>query len=884
MHQTMMNKIFRGMRLGALILTLLAEPLRAAPAPKPSPAASPAPNAGQTALLDAIRKGNFARTSIAIFDAMKAKDHPVPKKGDNAALIKELERDVALGRWQAMSESLTAAFPDHVLREQAFQAILSAIAQIKPDPQMQQQEARIPQGFRTTAQLKLSDVVDLMAACPAREPNDALLGTYVQLINTASQPAPEFGDFLKALEKGAGPFGGQDQAARVRAAKVLLNAGKGKEAGAFLPELSDTQDDAAILNLQARNLEAIYNDKRRSADLEAAWKAAVAAFNAAKTPGSDRDEALAMLVSLAGRVREPLGQAWLQEALTLQPEVSGEILSNAGLQTLLNRIGNSTQQRKQNLKLQKRVAEAVLSAAPDQAPNWQNTLELLAQNWRAEAEWSLQRDRSTTRGPQMEFDQFGNVFFSPFLQSQQQYPQSFDNGMIQPLPTADILKYAPSDAWLNALDVSLRPSYQNLFALLYLKVKEEDNAFPYIEKIAQVRPDLATALAEQLLDVWAEKNDPNNNQRRTNRYMFVYGYNPATQGIPLTRSRQIRNLEDLAKWTAKIRSLPLQDFHEQKFLDAFVKCHSLAEVYALDDARLILGEIGNLSPETAAAFARTMRTNLSGQWRDEKLQVKAKTGRKEKDIREEVLKGYASAKQIVSEHLEKHPDNWQLLMERGALACDETAFLNEGEKTSDFAKNRQKAFADFQAAAAAYAKILPTLEEKDQKADVYTTWFYAALGASDLSKVKSSQVPSPRQIPLIREAITNLGGEATEKHETLFANALATRISAVQPAVKQRYVEMGLAIAAENDRAKSVRDVADFYKDIVKEIALDVSVDGPTSVGTEPFGVWVNIRHTGEVERATGGFQKYLVNQIASRCSGTSAGPRKTTATNFPTT
>jgi len=850
MHRLTINYFSRSVGFWLLIPVLGF----AAPAPSPTPVP---PHSDQRARLEAIRKGTFGRTTAVILDASKAKDDPSPQAGD-AALVKQLERDAALGRWQAMSERLASAFPDNALREEAFQAILNALIQPKTDPQVQQNESQVPQSFRPTPQLKLSDVADLMKFCPAKKPSDALLGTYVSLVKTASQPAPELDEFLKTLEKGAGPFGGQDEASRLLAAKVLLNSGKGKEAGPFLPPASETQDNVAILNLQARNLEAVYNEKKRTGDLEMAWKTAVAAFKSAKTPGPDRDEALAKLVSLADRVREPLGNVWLQEALAEQADVSMEILSNAGLQTVKNRLGVPQGVRLQNLKLQQRVVEAVLKAAPARATDWRSALELLAQNWRTEAEWSLQQDRTSTRGPQMEFDPFGNVFFG---QPEQQFMQNPESAMVPPLSTADILKYSPSEEWIKALDPSLQPGFQRLLAQLHLKVKEDKEAFPYIEKVASVRPDLATALAEQFLDVWAEKNDPNNEQRRTNRYMFIYGYNPTSQGIPLTRSRQMRNLEDLAEWTRKIRALPLENFREQKILDAFVKCHSMAEVYRLEDAWKVLGAVDDLSPETVAAFARAMRINLAGQWKDEKIQLKASTGRKEKDIREEVLKGYAAAQEIVSAQLQKNPGHWQLLMERGALLCDENAFRSEEKKDSDFARRRQESFADFQAAAAAYAKALPGLEDKDQSADVFTTWFYVSMGASDLAKVRAEQVPGPQQIPLIREAITSLGGEAAEKHETLFANALATRISAVQPAVKQRYVEMGLPIAGENDRAKSVRDVADFYKDIVKEIALDVKVDGVQPVGTDPFGAWVNIRHTTEVEKAGGGFQKYLVNQ-----------------------
>ena len=54
----------------------------------------------------------------------------------------------------------------------------------------------------------------------------------------------------------------------------------------------------------------------------------------------------------------------------------------------------------------------------------------------------------------------------------------------------------------------------------------------------------------------------------------------------------------------------------------------------------------------------------------------------------------------------------------------------------------------------------------------------------------------------------------------------------------------------------------DYYKDLVTEIKLETKVDGGDVVGHEkPFGVFVNLRHTREIERESGGFGRYLQNQ-----------------------
>ncbi len=54
----------------------------------------------------------------------------------------------------------------------------------------------------------------------------------------------------------------------------------------------------------------------------------------------------------------------------------------------------------------------------------------------------------------------------------------------------------------------------------------------------------------------------------------------------------------------------------------------------------------------------------------------------------------------------------------------------------------------------------------------------------------------------------------------------------------------------------------DYYKDLVTEIKLDAQLDGPAEVGVDkPFGLLVQIRHTREIERESGGFGRYLQNQ-----------------------
>ena len=67
--------------------------------------------------------------------------------------------------------------------------------------------------------------------------------------------------------------------------------------------------------------------------------------------------------------------------------------------------------------------------------------------------------------------------------------------------------------------------------------------------------------------------------------------------------------------------------------------------------------------------------------------------------------------------------------------------------------------------------------------------------------------------------------------------------------------------------AWEAKELFQYYKDLIGEIKLDLQLDGNNRVGTDLFGVYVNIVHTQEIEREAGGFGKYATNQNQMRWS-----------------
>ena len=649
------------------------------------------------------------------------------------------------------------------------------------------------------------------------------------------------------------------------AARILMAANYPVEAGAFLPSPEDAvaENDRAALNLLSRHYLARHAEDSKGGFLEQAWTVIQAVLASGEVEDKDKKEALKRAVDIAPQIKDELGQAWLDESFTARPDRGMEILSVIGgssSNALMDKARDSGARFK-NLELQTTAAEALLKAAPERAPEWASTLSLLATNWLREAIYTYDNDKSTQRGPMMERDFYGNFYYYNSRSRQ-------SSNVPQAISTDEILDIRPSGEWLAFVDDGLKPKFAMIQAQLLLKVNEEEEAFPHIEAVAASFPERGKDLVEEFLRVWAKNNNPNDSNSRRNRYVYFYGYEQRADAIPLTRSKQERNLVDLARWVARIRELDLEGLDEKLIAGAFTAAHSIAEVYRVETIESVFGGMRSLDPEVLAELVQKMRINLVNVWREPNTQKEAKTKRRQRDIQNEVLRGYEVARAVTEQGLVDHPGSWQLQLARASVLHDENNFRQEISKDSEFAGKRQEAFREFEVAADAYVARLGELLEEEESTQVFETWFYAALGACDLGAIDEHKVAVEAQIARIQEKLEALPADRLQSHMDSFANTLFTRMGSVNPAVKFTYVRHGLDIVGDNERAEPAREVYDYYKDLVTEITLDVTLDGEDRVGTgEPFGIYVNLRHTKEIEREAGGFSKYLTNQNNSRYS-----------------
>ncbi len=841
----------------------LAMPKALPPAPKP-PKPSPAkpvagkpvagkPVAGKPAPNAAKALAEFKKLQKAY--QKKSVEHKKKKaeieKKRLARVAEIFARDLTLGRWDRVRATLVS-FKKEAAKK-LYEQLLKKLAATPPVKGANPQTLQF--GEKNT--FSFEDILALTAIAPGGF-DKKHVASFPALLQLAFSHGLSFEGWLERLREETKRDKKTRRVDRRMAARFVAAMKHDKELGAFLPTLDEAiaKKDREGLNLIARHFLALHAKDHKREFLENAWRATLAALAAGKIEEKQKTEALRRAVSLAPKVRNTLGDSWLEESFTKRPERGMEVLATIGAEASKSLVlkAQVPKYRLDGLKLLKTAVEALLEKAPKRAAKWRHSLNLLADVWLREAQHAYRYSQATRMGPMARRDSFGNIYWM-------NYGSDYYSTPVRPLEPGQLLELRPAGKWRAALTDSVRPHFDTTTAELYLKVNEEKLAFPFIERLAPANAKKANELAGEFLKVWIRNNDPNASRNRMNIYNFSYGYNQRASGIPLTRSKQERNLRDLARWVAKLRAVPNIKLDTKLIVKAFVASHSAAEVYRIETLERVFGNLDELEPKTLAEMAQTMRRNLATTWRVPAVQKKAGTKRKQKDIEAEVLKGYDMAQKTLAKVLDAHPGDWALLAARAAMIHDLINFQNRIQKTSQFAGKRRAALAMFGEAAAAYAKGIAKQRTDEASVEAFELWFHAALGASDIAAIDQETRLARDEIPKIKHALEAIPGEAGKRHLGMFANSLFTKLSAVNPAVKNRYLEAGFAIVGDNQQARAARKVYDYYKDLITEIQLVAQVDGSGDVGTEPFGVRVDLRYTKEIERESGGFSKYLQNQ-----------------------
>ena len=822
---------------------------------QPSSTASGAMTAAQIqALIDAEAAGKPATEGQpdagkpAAAAAGAPKTDPALEAKILAREMEMLERDVTLGRWQNVAAFFeTLAEKD---RKGAYQHFLTVLLRHPNKP-----PSRLPANLQEKNRFSFEDAFVLAGMAPGGF-DKKQAKQLAPIVKRALEGGSVREEWIRLLEVEVSKAAAEQRVDRREAALILSALNMDEELGPFLPTASQAEErnDREALNLLARHALAMHRKEQRSSWLEQAWRVTQAVLAKGEVGKEEKEEALRRAVDLAPKVRADLGPAWLAESFSERPERGMEIIATIGQQVASGFATNARNAttRAAELELQKTAVEALLDTAPELAEEWQPTLELLASGWVQEAAYSNQYSQTTSYGSYMERDAFGNVYWTNRRMG--------GGGQVTAVEPEDLLKAQPSDKWAAMLGDDLRPHFTTVSAQLWLKVNEYEKAFPYIERLATTNGRKAKELADEFLRVWKNNNNPNARNRGSN-YIYVYGFDDRANSIPLTRSKQERNLEELADYVARLRQLPMEPVDSNLLTEAFVAAHSLAEVYQLETIERVFGDISELDPVVLGQLIGRMRMNLATVWRTPAVQQAAKTRRSQQEMMAEVAKGYQTALKLAQDSLLSRGRHWSLLTAVATLLHDQNNFKKEIMPDSSFSEVRKGAFELFAEAADHYASVADTLTQREETDTVYTSWFYAALGASDLGAIDETMVVANSQLPLIKQAMADLPDGSRERMQARFANLLFTRMSSVKPDIKFRYLKAGFEITGDHEQTKKAREVWQYYQDLISEIRLEVVVDGSTQVGTEPFGVRIDIVHTDAVGRESGGFQKYATNQ-----------------------
>ncbi|MGB1259121.1 MAG: hypothetical protein ACPG6P_03695 [Akkermansiaceae bacterium] len=802
-----------------------------------------------------------ARQNAAPDPADKPVTPPTPAQLEIAKVKKEVNQlriNINLGNWKAAGKYIATLKPDQA--KVAVERIvdqLSSTVTIKPRPELAAAGAK---AHRQQHYMRPEDILALSNLSP-EAPDEKMLGKLSKLLaNSDSPPA----DFYQALKTNSRHFGNKDAKTSLRTARFLLDADKLDQAKPYLPELAVAFKEKAYsaVNLIARWHAQAHREDKGPEHLSAAWQASLDLVGTKTAPHNERAEALYRALGLVPSLEGETGKQWLTKTFSETDGEGFEILTTVGTLAAQIRQHPSPQYRYEQIKLQHAAAQALLNTPGVDPKQWQEILTLYARNWLHEAAHSQRYDSSTSMRPQMSFDSFGNPYYTRRSYSMPSSSGSSRSRRVAAIDTGDIIKARPGEKWMELLDRSVRNQTLALSAQLLLKVKEHQLALPLLEKLSAIDKEKTKSLIREMITVWAENHNPNQQNRYRSSYYYYSGYNQRAQTIPLTRSKQERNIRELAKLINHIRTLKLGETFDEEFSNAFIQCHSQAEVWRVESLEAVFGNLSELSPETAASLLRKMRGNLAHLWPNPKLQKDAKTKRKDKELQAQVLYGYAAATEFCNDILAKHPNSWMLQVQKHALSYEESNYRATLGSHPEHSANKRQSLDGLAAACASYIATLPMKDRKDETSEPFTTWFYAALGSPDLAALKNHHQPIPSEFSKIKKALHSVPEQCRSRHLDEFAKTINARLANVGADLKYRFLECALTITGEHERVEEAAKVYQYYQDLVTEIVLDVRIDGKDRVGSDqPFGLFVNLRHTLEIERESGGFQRYLINQ-----------------------
>jgi hypothetical protein len=671
-------------------------------------------------------------------------------------------------------------------------------------------------------------------------------------------------DKLKAGWKG---LGGESPEGRKLATSFLSAMGWIKDAAPFLPlkseEWADADTTQLVFAMEYFTQAGIADRDERQ--LQRAAEICALLMKTARFGNYTRPQfrlAMDRMVQLLPALGHDQALKLIREQLFKQTATLADLISIIAQLGQEIAKGNDVPARAASLGTQHLLLEAMTSKK-DELPS---NVAVLVLNWLAEAEGCYRA---------------GGVVATDMSQAERMMMRRYGMSRqleVNTLSTEQILSTAPPLELISRLNPGLAQRVQLTMLKVQVLQPEEAN-LDLLRDYVKKHPGLEREICQDVLAGWVSKRTKPAESQQV-KQMRAYGMYVPPQllqqgsGIPLTRLRQNQNIDHFKTLLTDLREISPEPLDPALIVQAFMTLHSGAEVYRLDDIIAIFGPPEKMVRKEVLELLDGMRGRLGEQWRDPKAQQQAGTNRTEQEAKDEVSRGYKTALELAKRGIRAEDADWESFITRGQLIYDTSQYEFERKvKLSEYVNLRDEAFSSFRKAAEIYAAKVPEMPQGQWNILPYQSWFFVMLGASDLAQLTTNTARTDPGLQSIGDAMRALPGEAADKHLEMFAKMLGELFPRVPANVRQRFLGSGLKIVGESHPAASAATKSlDYYKELLDEIQLRITVDGPTRVGHgQPFGAFIGLETTHQLLRESGGFSKYLQNR-ASQSQAMSGG------------
>ena len=850
-----------------------ATPADAAP-PAAVDAAPPAAEAAppDTSLAATIRTLNYERSPEALLAATRAQ-----RKAGKSTEGEDFRMAVMLGDWSSVSKALAALPPEDAAA--GYTRLLDALAgnstavgdALKAAPAGQdnpgdanfqgqpQPDRNAPKSKPKSAPLLSEDFYAVINAAPndLREVNIPAVSALVKTVLGVGGKKT----LLARLETGWKGLGGNTPEGQMLANQLLSSLGWITDAAPFLPLKTEQWADADTMQL-VFTMEYFTQTgiaQRDERQLQRAAEVCAYLMKNSRFGNYTRPQfrlAMDRLVQLLPALDAAEAKKLIREQLFKQTATLSDLIAIIGELGQTAASGKDLQVRAASLGTQNLLLQALV----DKEGSLPEIVAVLVMNWLGEAEVCYRAGGAVafemTQAEQMMMNRFGG-----------QRPNE-----VKSLPTETILTTAPPPEIIRRLNPGLAQRVElTLLKVNILQPKEANIAL--LRDYVKAHPGLERDVCQDVLSGWVSKRTTPAESAEVKR-MRAYGmYVPPQMlqggaGIPLTRLRQNQNIQQFKTLLAQLREISPEPIDPALVVQSFMTLHSGAEVYRLEDIEAIFGAPEKMVRTELLTLLAGMRARLQEQWRDPKAQQQAGTNRTEEETKDEVSRGYRTALALAKRGIRAEDGDWAAFITRGQLFFDVSQYeFDRQVKLSEYVNLRDEAFASFRQAAEMYAAKLPSLPRGQWTLDPYQAWFIVMLGASDLSQLTISTARTDPGLKSIGDAMRALPGDAAQRHLELFGKMLGDFFPRVPANVRQRFLNSGLKVVGEDHpAAKAAMTSLNYYRELLDEVQLRITVDGPTRVGhAQPFGAFISLEATRQLLRESGGFGKYIQNASQQR-------------------